>query len=148
MPLCLTHIFKNNFVISIVTAMVSNTPNLANLENLFITTKMASFSCHSKRHVMKFIETPLYGHVEIGKGLYNPSFFICHDLVFWHFTQVHMKCFTSSFILGQQKLVLKITLVVLSWYLHHFDDILSMSYCWHIMHFLHMTLVHNFPWNT
>jgi hypothetical protein len=58
MPLYLTHILKNNFFISIIMVMVLISLNLANLENLSTTTKMASFLCQSERHVMSPLKHP------------------------------------------------------------------------------------------
>jgi len=50
MPLCLTQMSKNNFVVFII--MIVD-PNLENLENLSTTTKMSSFPGHSKVHLIK-----------------------------------------------------------------------------------------------
>ncbi len=37
---------------------------------------------------MKSIETPSNGPKGIGKGLYNPNFFLCTNLVLWHFARL------------------------------------------------------------
>ncbi len=43
MPLCLTQMSKNSFVVFIIVVVILVAPNLANLENLSTTTMMVSF---------------------------------------------------------------------------------------------------------
>lgn len=64
--LCQTHMLKNNFVVLIVVAFVWVDANLTNFENLSTTTKMASVPSHSKKHVIKSIETISNGHEGFG----------------------------------------------------------------------------------
>jgi hypothetical protein len=75
MPICLTHMLKNNFVVSILVAFILVSSNLTNLENLSTTTKMVAFSYHNGRHVMKSIETPSKGPVGIEKAYIQTIFF-------------------------------------------------------------------------
>jgi hypothetical protein len=81
---------KDNFAIHVVVVFVWVGVNLANFENLCTTTKMAFVFSHVGKHVIKSIKTRLNGLDGIGRGLYNPNFFLCTDLVLWHFTQVLM----------------------------------------------------------
>jgi hypothetical protein len=60
-----------NFVLFILVAFILVDSNLANLENLSMTTKMATSSYHNGRHVMKSIETSSKGHVGIEKAYTN-----------------------------------------------------------------------------
>jgi hypothetical protein len=48
---------KNSFVILVTTAFVWLGPNFINFENLSTTTKMAFVPYHSRKHVIKSIET-------------------------------------------------------------------------------------------
>ncbi len=84
-PLCQTHMSKKSFAIPTTMVFVWVGANLTNFENLATTTKMASVPSHSRRHVIKSIETLLNGPKGIGRGIYNPNFLFM-DLVFWHFT--------------------------------------------------------------
>jgi hypothetical protein len=59
---------KNNFVIFVLVAFILVDSNLANLKNLLMTTKVVASSCHNGRNVVKSIETPLKGQLEL-KGL-------------------------------------------------------------------------------
>jgi hypothetical protein len=72
---------KNNVVIFVMVAIVLVVPNLANFENLFITTKITSFFSHKGRHVIKSIEILSNRPFEVGRGLYDLYFFLCIDFV-------------------------------------------------------------------
>jgi len=76
-PLCQTHMLKNNFTIPATMAFIWVSANLINFENLSTTIKLASIPSHSKRHVIKSIETFSNELEGIGRGLYNPNFFLC-----------------------------------------------------------------------
>jgi hypothetical protein len=54
------HIRKKNFIVSIVVVVILTALNFANLGNLSTTIKMASFPCHSEKHIIKFIHTFSY----------------------------------------------------------------------------------------
>jgi hypothetical protein len=73
---------KNSFVILVTMAFVWVGANFTNFDNLSITTKMAYVPYHFERHVIKSIETLSNGPNGMRKGLYNPNFFLCTDLVF------------------------------------------------------------------
>jgi hypothetical protein len=111
---------------------------VAKLANLSTTTKMAFYPCYSKRHgLIKFIEISSYGLVKIGKGLYNPSFLLCTNLVFWHHTNVYV----MFYILYHIKLV---NVFILS---HFCDFVITLFHHWHVMYFL-LTLMCNLPLGT
>jgi hypothetical protein len=106
---------------------------VAKLANLFTT-----FPCHYERHgLIKSIEILSYGLIKIGKGLYNSSFLLCTDLVFWHHTNVYV----MFYILYHFKLV---KAFILS---HFCDFFITLSRHWHVMYFL-LTLMCNFPLGT
>ncbi len=84
------HMLKNSVVISVMVVVVLVVPNLANFENLSITTKIAFFSSHKGRHVIKSIEILSNKPFRIDRGLYDLYFFLCIDFVPWHFTHVRM----------------------------------------------------------
>jgi hypothetical protein len=77
---------KNNVTIFVVVVVVLVGPNLTNFENLSTSTKIVSFSSPKGKHVIKSIEIFSNEPFEIGKGLYNPYFFLCTNP--WHFTHV------------------------------------------------------------
>jgi hypothetical protein len=62
---------------------------------------MVSIPFHFGSWVMKSMETLSHDSLGIRKGPYNPNFFLQMDFVLWHLTQMHMKCYTSSFISAQ-----------------------------------------------
>lgn len=138
MLLCQTHISNNNFVVLLFSCYgygLCSSKQVAKLANLSTTTKMASFPCHSKRHgLIKFIEILSYGFVKLGKGLYNPSFLLCTNLVFWHHTNVYV----IFYILYHFKLV---KVFILS---RSCDFFITLSCHWHVMYFL-LALMCNFP---
>lgn len=142
MPMSLTHMLKNNFVVSILVAFILVNSNLANLENLSTTTKMAAFSYNNGRHVMKSIQTPSKGLVGIEKAnIQTNSFFktwfnllknscTCANIVFHIFFHVNIvKAFVQC---GPHGL--------LSTMAHQKHIVHSCTSC--------MTFVHNFPLDT
>ncbi len=56
-PLCQTHMLKNSFAIPATVAFVWVDENFANIKNMSSTIKMAFVPSHSKKHVIKSIET-------------------------------------------------------------------------------------------
>jgi hypothetical protein len=73
-PWCLNHISKNTFVelkVVLITLVGANFPNL---ENRSITTRWHQF--HLSNWVMNSMETHSHDSYRIGRGLYNPYFFV------------------------------------------------------------------------
>lgn len=85
--LCFTHTSNNSLAIPAIVGFVWISTNLANFD-LLTTTKMASIPFHSKRYIIKSIETLSKGLNKIGKALYNPN---CFCVPTWYFGTSH-KC--------------------------------------------------------
>jgi hypothetical protein len=71
---------KNSFIVLAAMVFIWVDVNFANFENLSTTTKMASVTLHSERHVIKSIETLSNGPNGIGRGLCSLKFFLVYQL--------------------------------------------------------------------
>jgi hypothetical protein len=78
----LTHMLKNSFAIPIIVVFVWVSANFINYENLSTTTNMASVPSHSKRHVIKSIETLSNGPDGIKKAYTART---CSCVPTWYF---------------------------------------------------------------
>ncbi len=79
---------ENNVAIFAMVVVVLVVLNLANFENLCTTIKIVSFFSNKRRHIIKSIKILSNGLFGIGRGLYNPYFFLCINFVPWHLTHV------------------------------------------------------------
>jgi hypothetical protein len=100
-PMMLNPHIKNNFIESKVVVIVLIGAIFTNLENQLITMRMASIPFHSSSWAMKPMGILSCGSFGIGRNMYGLFFFLYVDFMFWHLTNVRMKCSTSYFIPAQ-----------------------------------------------